>query len=107
MRAEPSAGVREAESGPAGRLLAGTAIAGALDGFGEAVLLDRLQQVVHRLQAKGFDGVLIKGCHENEMWQRFSLLPQLADHAHAVQAGHLYVQKHEIRLQLLDQIDGF
>ena len=33
-------------------------------------------------------------------------LAQLADHAHAVQAGHLHVEKDQVRLQVFDQLHG-
>ena len=34
-------------------------------------------------------------------------LAQLADDAHAVEAGHLHVEKNQVRLQVFDQLHGF
>ena len=67
----------------------------------------RLQQIVHRLQAEGLHGVLVVGGHEDEVGQLDVLFAQPADHAHAVQAGHIYIQENQLRLQFLDQVDRF
>ena len=89
-----------------GRLLFLDGPPGALDGFGQPALVHRLQQVVHGLQPEGFHGVLVVGCHEDEMRQLDVLFPQPPDHAQAVQTRHVDVQKNQFRLQLLDQFDG-
>ena len=39
------------------------------------------------------------------MWQIFGCSRKLSNDAHAVKTRHLYVEKHEIGLDLLDQID--
>ena len=36
-----------------------------------------------------------------------SRLAQPADHAQAIQPGHIYIQENQFRLQFLDQFDGF
>ena len=80
---------------------------GPLDRLRQPALVHRLQQIVHGLQPEGLHRVLIVSRDEDEVRQVDVLLAQPADHAHAVQPGHMYVQKHQFRLQFLDQIDGF
>ncbi len=87
------------------RLLILNGAAGALDGFGQPALVHGLQQVVHGLQAEGFHGVLVVGRHEDEVRQLDILFAQPPDHPHAVQTGHVDVQKNQFRLHLLDQFD--
>ena len=70
------------------------------------ILLDGLQQIIERLHPKGFDGVIVKCSDQHKVWQIFRLLPQFADDSHTIQARHLDVEKHEIGLELPDQIDG-
>ena len=41
------------------------------------------------------------------MRQRNALLAQLADGAQTVQTGHMDVKKDQVRLQFLNQVDGF
>jgi len=48
--------------------------------------------------------VLVVGGHEDH--HRHLLGADLADHAEAVDGGHLHVEKHELGRQLLDGVDG-
>ena len=83
------------------------AFARALDGYCQAVFLDRLQQIVERLQAERFDRVLIVGGGHHKVGQRHALRAQLFDDAHAVEARHLHIQENQVGLQVGDQLHGF
>jgi hypothetical protein len=75
---------------------------GPLHRLCEPPAVHRLQQVVHGLQPEGFHRILVVRRHENEMRQVHALFPQLPDDAHAVQTGHLHIQKDHVRFQLLN-----
>ena len=77
------------------------------DGFFQARLGNRFQNVIDGIHFKGLHGVLIISCGKNEKWQRGFLLQQAFDHAKAVDAGHLYVQEHQMRIQFAHQAHGF
>src|ERR1019366_1165590 len=79
---------------------------GALHAFGQPALVHGLQQVVQGFQPEGFHGVLVVGRDEDEMRQDGAVFPQPAHHAHAIQARHVDVQKYQLGLQLLDDLDG-
>ena len=85
----------------------GDGLARALHGQRQPVLFHRLQQIIQRLPAERLDRVLIVGGGQHEIAAAEFLLAQLADHAHAVQAGHLHVQKHQVGLQVFDQLHRF
>ena len=79
----------------------------ALNGFIQPGLFDRFQQIIHRLHPERFDA------HSDRKPSPGRSAAGLSDFSrsvlndtHAVQAGHLHVEKHEIRLEFLDQIDG-
>ena len=70
----------------------------------EAIAIEGLQEIVQRMDVEGLEGVLVEGGHEDE--ERQLLLAQRGDDVEAVGAGHLNVEKHEIRLASADGIDG-
>ena len=105
-----AAGALLGGAGGGGRLGGGLLVLdgapGPLDGLRQPALIHGLEQVVHGLQAEGLHGVLIVGGDEDEVRQVDAFFAQPADHAEAVEAGHVDVQKDHFRLQLADQLDG-
>src|SRR5438105_3074321 len=71
---------------------------------GEARIVDRLQEVVHRTRLERLDGVLVVGGDEHHHRQR--LLRQVRQHLETRHTGHLDVEEHEVRLVLLDGREG-
>ena len=90
-------------AGSSGARLSWIDAAGAFDGFRQPAAFHRLEQIVHCLQAEGLHGVLVVGGHEDEVGQLDVLFAQPADHAQAIQPGHIYIQKNQLGLQFLDQ----
>ncbi len=68
--------------------------------------VDRLQQVVDRVDLERLDRVLIVGRDENDMGRRAGV-EHPARHLESGQPGHLDVQKHQIRLQPVDRFQRF
>ena len=81
--------------------------AGLMDGLRDAFLIERLEQVVDRIDLEGLDRVLVVGRGEDDLGQRDFLVEQLLDDAEAVEAGHLHVEEDEVGAAVLDQADGF
>ena len=73
----------------------------------DARLVERLQDVVHGIYFESLNGVMIVGGGENDLRYRQLALDQFFDHAEAVEARHLHIEEHQIRLVLLDQRNGF
>ena len=48
------------------------------------------------MQAEGGHGVLVVGRHEHHQGEGLTDGPQLLQHLHPVEAGHLHVQKHHV-----------
>src|SRR5262249_28972626 len=55
---------------------------------------------------KGLNCVLIVGRGEDDLGQGDLLIQQFFDHAKAVEARHLHVEKEEVRREFLDEVDG-
>ena len=69
-------------------------------------LLDRLEQVINRIQLECLDRVLVEGGGEDHV-RNFDLgflVDQAPHHFQAILAGHGHIQKHEVRLVLLNQM---
>src|SRR5436853_246370 len=79
-------------------------LAHACECRGEARIVDRLQEVVHRTRLERLDGVLVVGGDEHHHRQR--LLRQVRQHLETRHTGHLDVEEHEVRLVLLDGREG-
>ena len=77
----------------------------ALQRFGEALAVERLEQVVERADLERAQRVLIVGGHEDH--ERHALAADGFDHLEAVHLRHLHVEEHEIRLVIDDRRDGF
>jgi len=75
-----------------------------------------LQQIIDGIHVKGAHGVLIVGRRKNELRQCFlfvaarsghaSFIDEALNHRKAVEARHLHIEKDQIRVLFLDQIDG-
>ncbi len=76
---------------------------GTVERQGEALLRDRFEQVVHRRNLEGPDGVLV--VRRDEDHRGHALCPDGVDHREAIDARHLHVEQHEIRLPVLNQRD--
>ena len=70
-------------------------------------LVERFQQVVHRVDFKRLHRVLIIGGRENDVRQPNFLAHQFFDQPETVQARHLHVEEDQVRRSLLDQIERF
>ena len=78
-----------------------------LDGFCQPLLIERLQDVVHGVHFERLHRVLIVGRGKNDVRHLALAILQPLDDAEAVQPRHLHVQKHQVRIVLLDQGHGF
>ena len=76
-----------------------------VEGFAEALLVDRLQQVVERMHLEGAHGVTVVGGDKNGQRQSALLLQRL-HYAEAVDFGHLDVEEDQVWLLALDSGDG-
>src|SRR5207247_6186985 len=61
------------------------------DRLAQPIILERLEQIVERVDFKGADGVLIKSGHEDD--QRQTVCRQRCENSEPVQAWHLHVEK--------------
>ena len=91
---EPVALIRRLSCAP-------TCCAHPLERRGEARVVDRFQQVVHRARLEGLDRVLVVSRDEHHDGQR--LLRQMRQHLEARHARHLDVEKHQVGLVLDDR----
>ncbi len=73
----------------------------------QPLFLDRLEQIIERLPAKGFERILVVRGGENKMRQGNVGLAQLLNYSKTVQSWHLHIQKYDIRLEVFDQLDRF
>ena len=75
-------------------------------GTGERLLepagVDRLQQVVDRVDLERLDGVFVEGRDEYEHRRLLRAFDEPPRHFESAEAGHLDVEEHEVRLVLLD-----
>ena len=65
--------------------------------------IDRLQQIVDRVDLERLDRVLIEGRDEDDVRRRAAAVEHPARHLEAGQPRHLHVEKHDIGLQPLDR----
>jgi len=80
---------------------------GALDGFGEAGLVKRFEDVVDSVDVEGLHGVLIEGGGKDDVGNFEFALYKLFQDTETVEAGHLDVEEDEVGGMLLDEVDGF
>jgi hypothetical protein len=96
-------------SAVAGRLLIDEEdlLASALDGRGKPFLREGLQQIVHRVNFKGAQRVLIMRRGEDNVRLRCHFAgTKLCSDVEAIHAGHLDIKKKELRFGGADQVDG-
>ena len=79
----------------------------ALDGAGQAVLLNWLQDIIDGVHFEGLHGVIVERRREDDLRKFSFAVHQLLDHAEAVEARHLHVEKYEVRRMFLDEGEGF
>ncbi len=63
------------------------------DGFGEAGLVDGLQDIIDGVYIEGLDGVVVEGGGENYVGNFQFALDEFLEDAEAVEAGHLDVEE--------------
>ena len=80
---------------------------GFLDGFGDAGLVEGLQNVIHGVYVEGLDRVVVEGGGEDDVGDLEFAFDEFLEDAKAVEAGHLDVEEDEVWRVLLDEIDGF
>ena len=80
-------------------------LARALQGLGEALAVERLEDVVEGADLEGLQGVLVVRGDEDH--QRHALRPDRVDHVEAAHLRHLHVQEHQVRRVVLDRHHGF
>ena len=105
-------------AGRACRALAGDAAAHPLHGLLDARAVKRLQQVIDGVHVEGAHGVLVIGRGKDDLRQRLGVvrpwprrfcraaLHQPLDHGKAVQPRHLHIEKDQVGMVLLDQVNG-
>ncbi len=80
-----------------------TQLAHPIEGGTKPRAIDRLEQVVDRMQFERVDRVLIVGRAEDD---RRAWPPERRGHFEAAASRHLNVEQHEIRRQLVDALDS-
>ena len=85
-------------------LVAFELFAGALQRVGEALAVERLQQVVERPHLERLQRVLIVGGDEDD--ERHLVGADRLDHLEAVHLRHLHVEEHEVRRVVVNSGDG-
>ena len=80
---------------------------GALQGFGDAGLVEGFQDVIHRVYIEGLDGVIVEGGGEDDLRDALFAFEEFFDYAEAVEAGHLHVEEDEIGIVFFDEREGF
>ena len=83
----------------------------------EAGAVKGLEEVVNGVDVKGADGVLVIGRGEDDLGERVGFLAggeaglvavkQALDDGESVEAGHLDIEKNQVRMVLLDEVNGF
>ena len=87
------------------RLLAFAVAPHPLQRLGQALVLDRFQQVVEGMRLEGLDRVVVEGGDEDN--GRQIAAGQGAQHVEAVHAGHLDIEKHQVGIALPDDLQCF
>jgi len=89
-----------------------------LHSLNDSLAIERLQNVIDGVHVEGADCVLIVGRGKHDLRQRLRLacdktgrpclvaFEQLLNYGKSVEAWHLHVEKHQVGMMLLDQLDG-
>ena len=72
-----------------------------------ALLVERLQQVIHGVHLERLHRVLIKSGGKNNLGQDYFLVEQFLDDAKAIEARHLHVEKDQVGIVFANEIDAF
>lgn len=78
----------------------------ALNGFGDAGLVEGLEDVIDGVHVKSLDSVMVKSGGEDDVRDFEFSFDELLEDAEAVETGHLDVEEDEIGIVLLDEVDG-
>ena len=81
--------------------MAGQALLGARERRAQAGVVERLEQVVDRVDLEGAHGVRV--IRRDEDRGRQDLGTERLQHLEAIDLGHLHVEEHELDLRALDQ----
>jgi hypothetical protein len=80
---------------------------GALDGFGDASFVERLEDVVDGVDVEGLDGVLVEGGGKDDVGNFEFAFDELFQDTETVKAGHLDIEENEVGGMFFDKVDGF
>jgi hypothetical protein len=80
---------------------------GALNSFGDACLVEGLEDIIDGVDIERLDSVLVEGGSEDHVGDFEFSFNEFFEDAEAVEARHLDVQEDEVRRILFDEIDGF
>jgi len=78
----------------------------ALNGFGDAGLVERLENIVDGIHVESLDGVVVESGGEDNVRNFEVAFNEFLEDAEAVETGHLDVEENEIGIVFLDEIDG-
>ena len=83
------------------------ALARALQGLQDTGTIKRLQQVIDGVDVERTHRILVERGGEDDLGHAVGIdsLQQLLEHGEAVQARHLHIQKHYIRMVRMNQMD--
>src|SRR2546426_11938839 len=68
----------------------------AQDGLSHAALVERLQDVVHRVDLERLYGVIVKGGGEDDVRHFHLAVHQFLEHTEAVETGHLHIEEYQV-----------
>src|SRR5580704_11738718 len=80
--------------------------AGLLHRQRDAFLVERLQEIIDRVDLERLERILVKSRGEDDLGQGNLLVEKLLDDAESVESGHLNVEEDKIGAVLFDEADG-
>src|SRR5208282_942543 len=80
--------------------------AGSLHRLCHALLVEGLEQVIHRIDLERFHCVLVESRGEDDLREGNLPVEKFFDDAEAVESGHLDVEKDDVRAMFFDEADG-
>ena len=78
-----------------------------LDRLHHPLAIERLQQIINRIHLERPNGVLVERSRKHDLGKRHLAVEQLLQHAESVEARHLHIEEHQVRLMRPDQLDSF
>ena len=79
----------------------------ALDGAVDAGFVEGLKDIVDGVNVKGLNGVMVEGGSEDNVRDFKFALHEFLEDAEAIESGHLDVEKDEVGVVFLDEVEGF